>query len=219
MFLHYCTTLVGVCLDSSIVNIFLTVEGKYKTVQDAGYDKRVFGVFGNGEHGLWLLGEEMRMLKLAYLRIHFDVGEGKKEGGKRRRKGKGPERRLSLNEDVKLNSAFGQTLQGEKEKEKDDNADEDEDEDEEVEYESRKYGITAVAMHEALVVFGDSKGHMWFNQTPALRKWTPKTPVHSDRISVLRLTERIIISASYDKTVKLAAAIPLRVVEHVQYGV
>ncbi|KAM9469250.1 telomerase protein component 1-like isoform 2-T2 [Clarias gariepinus] len=68
---------------------------------------------------------------------------------------------------------------------------------------NRKYRITAAALHEDLVVCGNSKGHMWFNETPTLSSWTPRRRVHSDRISVLRLTESIIISASYDRTIKL----------------
>ncbi|KAF7700345.1 uncharacterized protein LOC124394110 [Silurus meridionalis] len=156
MFLHYCTTLVGVCSDSSIVDIFLTVEGKHERIENNYlYDGTILGVFGNGEHGMWLLGIHMDFIKLTYLRIRFDGGEGKREG-KRRRKGKErPERRLSLNDDVNLNLAFDPTKRGKKEKEKDYLSDEDEDSDEE--YESRTYAITAAAMHKALVVCGDSK--------------------------------------------------------------
>ncbi|KAF5895483.1 telomerase protein component 1-like, partial [Clarias magur] len=69
--------------------------------------------------------------------------------------------------------------------------------------ENRKYKITAAALHEDLVVCGNSKGYMWFNETPTLKSWTPRRRVHSDRISALRLTESIIISASYDRTIKL----------------
>uniref|UniRef100_A0AAQ6IID5 Telomerase-associated protein 1 n=1 Tax=Anabas testudineus TaxID=64144 RepID=A0AAQ6IID5_ANATE len=63
--------------------------------------------------------------------------------------------------------------------------------------------ITAVTVEEEFVVCGDIKGNMWFNQPPDLASWSSKKPAHSDRISVLRLTDSSIISASYDRTVKL----------------
>nr|XP_057928981.1 telomerase protein component 1 [Doryrhamphus excisus] len=63
--------------------------------------------------------------------------------------------------------------------------------------------ITAVTMDKEFVVCGDVKGNMWFNQPPEVSSWSSRKPVHSDRISVLRLTSSIIISASIDRTVKL----------------
>ncbi|MCJ8740420.1 hypothetical protein PDJAM_G00058670 [Pangasius djambal] len=139
MLLHYCTTLLGMCVDSTIIDVFPTVRGKHRKVQDWKH-MRVLGIDRNGENGLWLVGEGYDMINLAYL---------------------------------------------------------------EEECESRKDSITAAALHDGLIVCGDSKGHMWFNQTPTLSSWTPRKPAHSDRISVLRLTESIIISASYDKAIKL----------------
>ncbi|XP_067330368.1 telomerase protein component 1-like isoform X2 [Channa argus] len=63
--------------------------------------------------------------------------------------------------------------------------------------------ITAVTVDKEFVVCGDIKGNMWFNQPPNLSSWSSSKPVHSDRISVLKLTDSTIISASYDRTVKL----------------
>ncbi|KAM6989331.1 telomerase protein component 1 [Tautogolabrus adspersus] len=53
------------------------------------------------------------------------------------------------------------------------------------------------------IVCGDIKGNMWFIQAPEPSTWRSRKPAHSDRISVLRLTDSTIISASYDRTVKL----------------
>ncbi|KAM9458628.1 telomerase protein component 1 isoform 1-T2 [Salvelinus alpinus] len=63
--------------------------------------------------------------------------------------------------------------------------------------------ITAVTVERELVVCGDSKGNMWFNQPPNTNSWSSRKPAHSDRISVLRLTNSTIISASHDRTVKM----------------
>ncbi|XP_053293523.1 telomerase protein component 1 isoform X3 [Pleuronectes platessa] len=63
--------------------------------------------------------------------------------------------------------------------------------------------VSAVTMDREFIVCGDMSGNMWFNQTSEVSIWTSRKPAHDDRISVLRLTESTIISASYDKTVKL----------------
>ncbi|XP_034470517.1 telomerase protein component 1 isoform X4 [Hippoglossus hippoglossus] len=69
--------------------------------------------------------------------------------------------------------------------------------------EKRPSPVTAVTMDREFIVCGDMRGNMWFNQTSEVSMWTSRKPAHDDRISVLRLTESTIISASYDKTVKL----------------
>ncbi|XP_059419370.1 telomerase protein component 1 isoform X2 [Carassius carassius] len=63
--------------------------------------------------------------------------------------------------------------------------------------------ITAAAVQNDFFVCGDCKGNMWFNQPPNLSTWSQRKPAHTDKVSVLRLTESLIISASYDRTVKL----------------
>ncbi|KAK2822733.1 hypothetical protein Q5P01_022798 [Channa striata] len=63
--------------------------------------------------------------------------------------------------------------------------------------------ITAATVDKEFVVCGDIKGNMWFNQPPNLSSWSSSKPAHGDRISVLKLTDSTIISASYDRTVKL----------------
>ncbi|XP_077471259.1 telomerase protein component 1 isoform X2 [Stigmatopora argus] len=63
--------------------------------------------------------------------------------------------------------------------------------------------ITAVTIAEGFVVCGDVSGNMWFNQTPNASTWSHKKLAHQDKVSVLRLTHSLIISASCDRTVKL----------------
>ncbi|KAM9469252.1 telomerase protein component 1-like isoform 2-T2 [Clarias gariepinus] len=200
MFLHYCTTLLAVSLDSIIINVFSNAKEEHQNMWNLYRRTHVLCIEGSGEHGLWLVGEEHNKPVLAHL--HTRCSEEKSEkGAKRRRKGKGKEESeelLQLDTNASLKSGFDQTQeeeervhhhhhhhhQGEK-------------------HESREYNITAAALHNDLIVCGDLKGHMWFNETPTLSSWTPRRRVHSDRISALRLTESIIISASYDRTIKL----------------
>ncbi|XP_034559516.1 telomerase protein component 1-like [Notolabrus celidotus] len=75
----------------------------------------------------------------------------------------------------------------------------------EEEEEKKKKGslITAVTMSGEFFVCGDVKGNMWFFQAPDKSTWRIRKPAHRNRISVLRLTDSTIISASYDRTVKL----------------
>ncbi|XP_046882661.1 telomerase protein component 1 [Hypomesus transpacificus] len=63
--------------------------------------------------------------------------------------------------------------------------------------------LTALTINDDLVVCGDSKGNMWYSLPPDMNTWSSKKPAHSDRVSVLRMTSTTIISASYDRTVKL----------------
>ncbi|ROL53947.1 Telomerase protein component 1 [Anabarilius grahami] len=61
--------------------------------------------------------------------------------------------------------------------------------------------ITAAAVHNDFCVCGDYNGNIWFNQPPNLSTWTERKP--ANKVSVLRLTESLVISASYDRSVKL----------------
>ncbi|XP_068460550.1 telomerase protein component 1 [Clinocottus analis] len=95
----------------------------------------------------------------------------------------------------KFNSAFGSmNLEDDKDEE---NGDAGENEKE------KGSPLTAGSVDKEFVVCGDMKGNMWFNKPPEISSWSSKKPAHSDRISVLKLTERTIISASFDRTVKL----------------
>ncbi|KAM7379693.1 hypothetical protein PAMP_005227 [Pampus punctatissimus] len=70
--------------------------------------------------------------------------------------------------------------------------------------ENKRSLVTAVTVYKDFVVCGDVKGNMWselpFNK---LSTWSCRKPAHSDRISVLRVTNSTIISGSYDRTVKM----------------
>ncbi|XP_057712821.1 telomerase protein component 1 isoform X2 [Corythoichthys intestinalis] len=67
----------------------------------------------------------------------------------------------------------------------------------------KKDWITAVTIDEGFVVCGDVAGNIWFNQPPELSTWSSRKLAHQDKVSVLRLTYSLIISASSDRTVKL----------------
>ncbi|XP_053502261.1 telomerase protein component 1 isoform X2 [Ictalurus furcatus] len=206
-FLHYCTTLLGVCVDCTIIDIFPTARGKHRKANRPNQET-VLGIDGNGEHGLWLVGDYNDTINLAYLHARYKGKEGEKvEKKKKRKRKKLSEGGLWLNTNASLEKGIDQTQEEEEEEEEEDSDHPQEEEMEEQvkeeEEEDRKCRITAAALHDGLIVCGDLKGHMWFNQTLNLSSWTPRRRAHSDRISVLRLTENIIISASYDRTVKL----------------
>ncbi|KAL4657224.1 telomerase protein component 1 isoform X1 [Arapaima gigas] len=63
--------------------------------------------------------------------------------------------------------------------------------------------LTAATVDNEFMVCGDSRGNLWFNMPPELMSWKKKKLGHRDRITVLRLTHNLIISASHDQTVKL----------------
>lgn len=70
-------------------------------------------------------------------------------------------------------------------------------------YKEQMPNTTAVSTHKDLIVCGDASGNIWFISSLSMPNWSPRRPAHSDRISALCLTDSTIISASYDKTVKL----------------
>lgn len=63
--------------------------------------------------------------------------------------------------------------------------------------------ITAAIMNNDFIVCGDAKGNIWHNLCPDSGSWSSKKPVHTDRVTALKLTDNTIISASLDKTVKI----------------
>ncbi|XP_067330361.1 telomerase protein component 1-like isoform X1 [Channa argus] len=63
--------------------------------------------------------------------------------------------------------------------------------------------MTAATVDKDFVVCGDVNGNVWFNHPPEVSLWKNIRMAHSDRISVLKITDSTIISASYDRTVKL----------------
>ncbi|XP_015251183.1 PREDICTED: telomerase protein component 1 [Cyprinodon variegatus] len=75
--------------------------------------------------------------------------------------------------------------------------------DEKEKVEKKQSTITAMTVDQEFVVCGDDEGNMWFNQHPDISSWSKRKPVHLDRISELKLTDSVIISASYDRTLKL----------------
>ncbi|XP_049322801.1 telomerase protein component 1 [Astyanax mexicanus] len=168
-FLCYCNTLMGVCVDSSVIDIFSTVTDNTRMIDTWQYTMRTMGVFKSDVNSLWLLGEENDNIHLSYL--------------------------LCASAELTSNSTTVSAKVG---------GDKDSDDEDEKDTEKEQtFTITAATMHNNFIVCGDSKGNMWFNNVSNTDSWSPRRPVHSDRISVLRLTDSTIISASHDRTVKL----------------
>ncbi|KAL7849289.1 hypothetical protein SRHO_G00209120 [Serrasalmus rhombeus] len=180
-FLLYCTALLGVCVDATVIDVFSTVKQHRRQLESFRHTKRVLGLYKNDENGLWLLGEEENNMTISFVLCA------------------GPEISLQYcdervrmgDEDSDVEEEEEEEGQQEAEKESEENP------------EKQSYSITAAAMDKEFIVCGDCKGNMWFNQVWNTVRWSPRRPAHSDRISALRLTDCTIISASHDRTVKL----------------
>ncbi|XP_070774707.1 telomerase protein component 1 [Enoplosus armatus] len=159
--LSYCSVLIGVMHDGTILNITFNDEQEKwaHTVTSWSHTVRIFGMIRNDEKSMWLVGESEGEVHIGFI---FAMG---------------PKNSLS--------SAFSSMKLQTNDEEK------------------KGSLITAVTVDKEFVVCGDVKGNMWFLQLPELSSWSSRKPAHKDRISVLRLTDRTIISASYDRTVKL----------------
>ncbi|XP_051779112.1 telomerase protein component 1 [Erpetoichthys calabaricus] len=65
-----------------------------------------------------------------------------------------------------------------------------------------QFWITCVASFKEFFICGDSEGYMWYKEFSKDCEWS-KMKVHKDKVSALKITESVIITASYDHTVKL----------------
>ncbi|TKS79483.1 Telomerase protein component 1 [Collichthys lucidus] len=174
--LHYCARLIGVKLDGVIIAIPFEedMDTWIQRVENWANNVRLLGLIPNDEKSLWLVGEGEGEVMIGFL---FTMGP--KYG---------------------FYDCFSSiTLKTDDEEEK------------------KERVISAITINRGtniyqeyrlfcscqnFVVCGDMKGDMWCIQPP-MTSWRSRIPAHSDRISVLRLTDRTIISASYDRTVKL----------------
>ncbi|KAL7832341.1 hypothetical protein AOLI_G00298890 [Acnodon oligacanthus] len=177
-FLLYCTALLGVCVDATIIDVFSTVTWRRRQLVNFRHIKRILGLYKNDENGLWLLGEEENHMTISFVLCA------------------GPEFLLrSCDQSV--------TLGGEDSDREEDEGQQEAAKESEENPGKQSFSITAAAMDKEFIVCGDCKGNMWFNQIHNTARWSPRRPAHTDRISALRLTDRTIISASHDSTVKL----------------
>ncbi|XP_051779107.1 telomerase protein component 1 isoform X1 [Erpetoichthys calabaricus] len=62
--------------------------------------------------------------------------------------------------------------------------------------------ITCVASFENSLTCGDSEGYLWYRGNSKDSKWN-KMKVHKNKVSALKMTESVIITASYDQSIKL----------------
>ncbi|XP_073705050.1 telomerase protein component 1 isoform X2 [Garra rufa] len=201
-FLYYCGSLFGVCMDGKVVDMIST-EDWIKETYSWTYEVRPLGVMANDSKSFWLLGQKKGSLYIGLI--------------------------LSLNPKTSQQINFCEDVVGKKldyleaDEEMQENMEEQQQQQEEEDEQKKKLSeeqrrerriaiqkaaqistwITAAAVQNDFFVCGDCKGNMWFNQPPNLSSWTRRRPAHTDKVSVLRLTESLIISASYDRTVKL----------------
>ncbi|XP_066518169.1 telomerase protein component 1-like [Hoplias malabaricus] len=171
--LRHCNALLGVCVDSTVI-AFATEPEDHGT-KTVSYSSRFLRVCEEDVNGLWLLGEEDNELQISFVLCT------------------GPELSVST-----CNTSLG--------RDSEDNNDDNDEVKEGKKEENETSIITAAAISNELAVCGDSKGNMWFHQFKDGMKSSARRSAlqaHSDRISVLRLTDSTIVSASFDRTVKL----------------
>ncbi|KAA0719495.1 Telomerase protein component 1 [Triplophysa tibetana] len=173
-FLHYCVTLFGVCGNGVVVAVFSTVNEWATDRVCFDQSARPGGVMANDKKSFWLWGQERSKVCLNFI--------------------------ISMSTDIlnvidNCESKIGDEEDGEQNKE-------------------NRSWITASAVQDDFVVCGDSKGYMWFNKPSNPSTWTQRRlasvlqfpsydHAHEDKVTVLRLTKDLIISASNDRTVKL----------------
>ncbi|KAM8849775.1 telomerase protein component 1 isoform 2-T4 [Spinachia spinachia] len=193
--LIYCSVLMGV---SDTGTIFDVTKNSHWNYSVSSWDKqcRVLGMTHNDEKSMWLLGHAEGKIQIGFI--------------------------FALGPKIGFHSAFGsinlemdkeeeeeeKEKEEEEEKEKEEEEEEEEEEKEKQEEEKEKEEEkgsppTAGSLDKEFVVCGDANGHMWFNEPPDVCSWSSRKPAHSDQISVLKLTERLVVSASHDGTVKL----------------
>ncbi|XP_036421241.1 telomerase protein component 1 isoform X2 [Colossoma macropomum] len=104
-FLLYCTALLGVCVDATVIDVFSTVKRNHRQLENFRHTTRVLGLYKNDEQGLWLLGEEQNNIKISFVLCagpHFSLsscdqsvtmgGEDRAQCRRRRRTTGGGER-------------------------------------------------------------------------------------------------------------------------------
>lgn len=176
LYLSYCSTLLGVCEDGSIINILSDENRDLCIIQtDMWKDEvQVLGITANDDKSVWLMGEINGNIALGFS--------------------------YSMGPNSKVVASSYNNFWDKQPKEEGGTSSPDLCTDQP----ERMGGfLSAITMDNDFLVCGDSKGNMWYNQPPDLTAWSVRKPTHSDRVSVLRLTTRTIISASYDRTVKL----------------
>ncbi|KAL6103821.1 tep1 [Pungitius sinensis] len=199
--LDYCSVLMGVSDTGTIFDV-TKVSASYGNHSVLNWDQscRVLGMTHNDENSMWLLGHAEGKLRIGFIfamgpnigfqsafgSINLEIDEDEDEEEEEKEAEKEEEKEKEVKEEEK---------EAEKEEEKE--------EVKEPEKEEEKGSPpTAGSVDKEFVVWGDANGNMWFNDPPDVCTWSRK-PAHSDRVSVLKLTERLIVSASHDGTVKL----------------
>ncbi|KAL1280682.1 hypothetical protein QQF64_015282 [Cirrhinus molitorella] len=218
-FLYFCGSLFGVCMDGRVVDMIST-EDWIKETYVWAHEARPLGVMANDGKSFWLLGQKQGSLYIGLIlslnpKTSQNITFCEDAVGKKLEY-------LEIEEEMQENMEEQKQQEEEKQQEKELEEEEQQQQQEEEEQnkkmseEQRKERriaiqraaqittwITAAAVQSDFFVCGDCKGNMWFNQPPNLSSWTQRRPAHTDKVSVLRLTESLIISASYDRTVKL----------------
>ncbi|KAK2900722.1 hypothetical protein Q8A67_008837 [Cirrhinus molitorella] len=215
-FLFYCGSLFGVCTDGRVVDVFPS-SNMIKEAFAWLNEVRPLCVMPNDSKSFWLLGQKKGVLHIGLLLSVNPSGSNFYLTFCEDAMGERPD---ELEREEEMEERMEEEKQQEKEKQQEEEEEEQQQEEEQQEeklseeqWKERRIAIqkaaqistwiTAAAMQNDFFVCGDCKGNMWFNQPPKLSTWTQRRPAHTDKVSVLRLTESLIISASYDRTVKL----------------
>ncbi|XP_039510590.1 telomerase protein component 1 [Pimephales promelas] len=195
-FLFYCGSLFGVYVNGEVIDVIST-SSSTKEIYIWKDVIRPIGILPNDNKCFWLLGQKKSVLYIGLL-LSVNPSHPFNLNFCYDAVGKSPEE-LEMEEQMWDNMEECEEQQQERPSKE---------QIEQLRIANRKAEqisswITAAAMQNDFIVCGDYKGNIWFNQPPNIASWTERKPAHRDKVSVLRLTESLIISASHDRSVKL----------------
>ncbi|KAK7159508.1 hypothetical protein R3I94_005751 [Phoxinus phoxinus] len=225
--LFYCGSLFGVCVNGVIVDVIST-SSSTKEIYTWKDEIRHIGLMPNDNKCFWLLGQKKSVLYIGLLlsvnpNHPYNLNFCADAVGKRPEELEQEEQTWDFMEQQQEEQQQEEQQQEEQQQEEQQEEKQQEEQQQEEQQQQEKPSkeqikqlqisnrkaeqirswITAAAMQNDFIVCGDYKGNIWFNQPPNISSWTERKPAHTDKVSVLRLTESLIISASYDRSIKL----------------
>ncbi|KAI2667743.1 Telomerase protein component 1 [Labeo rohita] len=199
-FLFYCGSLFGVYTDGRVVDVFSTCN-RTKEAYAWQNDVRPLGVMANDSKSFWLLGQKQGVLYVGLLLSvnpsgsSFHLSFCDDVMGKRPHELEAEEEREErMEEEQQQEEEKQQQEEQEQQQEEEEQEEEEQQQQEEEEQEQQEEKLSEEQRKERQIAI---------QKAAQISTWITSAAMQNDKVSVLRLTENLIISASYDRTVKL----------------